>query len=191
MQTMRTTDLHYENKIRIYGFSVLTFLTVICLALLISACGEASVSNANANANKPVNSASNNVNNANSAANTLNSTANAANAAPAFVITPDTLKAALKARLMRDKMSILKDRDWDKDQWVDLLVGDFYRNNDSVSKQKISDTTAEVLRAANRAMTRSAQQRLEDSVTSLTKCKTALELMHAATRDSNTTEIVF
>lgn len=176
------------NRLLLELYLPAIFTAILGVIVLLSGCGEAASNNSamNANANKPANTSSNN-----SAANTLNSTANAANAAPAFVITPDTLKAALKARLMRDKMSILKDRDWDKDQWVDLLVGDFYRNNDSVSKQKISDTTAEVLRAANRAMTRSAQQRLEDSVTSLTKCKTALELMHAATRDSNTTEIVF
>lgn len=185
---MNTTNLHYEKKIRTYGVTTITFLTVICLALLMSACGEAVDDNANANANKPVNTSSN-ASNANSAANTLNSTANAANSAPPVVITADTLRAALKARLMQDKMSILKDRDWDRDQWVDLLVGDFYRNNDTISKQKISDTTADVLRTANRMMTRSAQQRLMDSVTSLTKCKTALELMHTATRDSNTTEL--
>lgn len=187
---MKTTDLRYENKIRMYGATKLTFLTVVCLALLMSACGEASVNNANANANKPVNTSSN-ANDANSAANTLSSTANTANAAPPVVITADTLRAALKERLMRDKMSILKDKDWEKDQWVDLLVGDFYRNNDTISKQKISDTTADVLRRANRMMTSSAKQRLEDSVTSLTKCKAALELMHTATRDSNTTAIVF
>ncbi|MEQ1921664.1 MAG: hypothetical protein ABL952_04065 [Pyrinomonadaceae bacterium] len=173
-------------------YSPAIFIAIFSAGVLISGCGEAASNNSamNANANKPVN-ASGNANYANTAANTLNSTANAANSAPPVVITPETLKAALKARLMSDKMSILKDRDWDKDQWIDLLVGDFYRNNDSVSKQKISDTTANVLRTANRMMTRSAQQRLEDSVTSLTKCKTALELMHTATRDSNTTEIVF
>ena len=166
------------------------FTAIFCIGVVLSGCGEAPINNANANANKPANT-SGNSNNANAATNTLNSSSTANTAPPPVIITHDTLKAALKARLMRDHMSILKDKDWDRDQWVDLLVGDFYRNNETVSKQKISDTTAEVLRTANRAMTRSAQQRLEDSVTSLTKCKTALELMQAATRDGNTTEIVF
>ncbi|MBK8303148.1 MAG: hypothetical protein IPK98_07040 [Chloracidobacterium sp.] len=95
------------------------FTAILSMVVLLSGCGEAASNNANANANKPVN-ASGNANNVNTAANTLNSTSTANTGPPPVVITQDTLKAALKARLMRDHLSILKIRDWDKDEWIDL-----------------------------------------------------------------------
>ena len=170
------------------AFCLTAILTsMLTVAILLSACGESAVKNANAR-NTAVN-ASSNTYAANTPSNTLNTTST--NSAPRVLITADTLKTALKERLMHDGLHILKDRDWERDEWLSLSVGDFYHSNDATAKQKISDTTAEVLRTANRIMTPSAQQRLEDSVSSLTNCKTALELMHTATRDTNTTDLVF
>ena len=99
-------------------------------------------------------------------------------------VNSNTLSAALKQRLKRDKEEILSQRDWQGGAFLDLKVGLFYKNDDEFVRDAVCDVTLTTLAPNNEKLTAVAQRRLRRNIDHDTKCKAAVSEMLDATLDT-------
>ncbi len=106
------------------------------------------------------------------------------NVAMSNPINKDTLSAALKQRLRRDKHEVLTQKSWADDEWRDLNIGLFYKNDDEFVRDAVCDVTLKMIAPNNERLTAVSQRRLRKNVNHQTKCKSAVSEMLNATLDT-------
>ena len=101
-----------------------------------------------------------------------------------------TLSLALKNRLKNDKAKVLTEKDWEQDEWQNLKLGIFYKNDDEFIRDTVCVVTLEMLKPNNEKLTRVSQRKLRRSVNFNTKGKDAVNEMLDASLDTEPIEMI-